>query len=100
LAPFADTPVALLEMILTHHVKSIFKFNPHPSLNLSTGRKLPENAGGLMGSQDYYEGQVWKRYPGASNLLSWCVHNIQVRLRRPKCLFPKNPESLIVLIRA
>jgi hypothetical protein len=79
LAHFADPPFTLLDTILTQHIKSIFKFNPHPSLNLSTGRKLPENAGGPMGSQDYYEGQVWKRHPGAPNVLSWCVRNIQVR---------------------
>lgn len=34
-----------------------------------------------MGAQDYYEGQIWKRYPGASNLVSWCVRNIQVSRR-------------------
>lgn len=78
LASFADPPVTLLETILTHYVKALFKSNPHPSLNLSTGRKLPEHAGGLMGSQDYYEGQVWKTHPGASNLVSWCARNIQV----------------------
>jgi hypothetical protein len=66
-------------MILTHHIKPIFKFNPHPNLNLSTGRKLPESAGGSMGTLDYYEGQVWKSHPGAPNLVSWCVRNIQVR---------------------
>src|ERR1700723_466335 len=78
LAPFADPSVTLLETILTCHVKSVFKFNPHPSLNLSTGRKLPQTAGGPMGTQDYYEGQVWKRHPGAPNLVSWCVRNTQV----------------------
>lgn len=31
-----------------------------------------------MASQDYYEGQTWKNHPGASNLLSWCVRNIDV----------------------
>ena len=78
LTPFADPPIMMLEKILTDHIKSLFKFNPHPSLNLSTGRKLPENAGGPMGMQDYYEGQVWKKHLGAPNLISWCVRNIQV----------------------
>jgi hypothetical protein len=76
---YGEPSATLLDTILTHHVKPIFKFNPHPSLNLSTGRKLPATAGGPMGMQDYYEGQVWKRHPGAPNLVSWCVRNIQVR---------------------
>ncbi|KIM83994.1 hypothetical protein PILCRDRAFT_68800, partial [Piloderma croceum F 1598] len=77
LALYPEPSVALIESILIHHVKPIFKSNPHPSLNLSTGRKLPETAGGPMGTQDYYEGQVWKRHPGVPNLVSWCVCNIQ-----------------------
>lgn len=31
-----------------------------------------------MAMQDYYEGQTWKGYPGAPNLVSWCVRNTEV----------------------
>ncbi|KZP21729.1 hypothetical protein FIBSPDRAFT_919497 [Athelia psychrophila] len=73
LKPFSDPPAILLESILNDYIKPIFKTNPHPSLNPSTGRKLPENTGGHLAYQDYYDGQVWKRHPGVANILSWCV---------------------------
>lgn len=75
---FRQPTVPLLVQILSHNVKPLFKSNPHPSLNVTTGRKLDRPAGGPMASQDYYEGQTWKSYPGASNLVSWCVRHIEV----------------------
>jgi hypothetical protein len=54
--------------------------NPHPALNLSTGRKLPRMAGGPMASQDYYEAQTWKSHLGLPSVLSWCVRNAKVLL--------------------
>lgn len=30
-----------------------------------------------MAMQDYYEGQIWKKHPGAGNLVRWCVGNIK-----------------------
>ncbi|KAK7060110.1 hypothetical protein VNI00_000874 [Paramarasmius palmivorus] len=57
--------VPLLNEILSHHVKPMFRSNPHPSLNTSTGRKLNRPAGGPMASQDFYESQTWKRHVGA-----------------------------------
>lgn len=71
--------VALLSHILEHKVKPLFRSNPHPDLNLSTGRKLSRPAGGPMASQDYYENQTWKNAPGAANLLSWCVRHLEVK---------------------
>jgi hypothetical protein len=64
--------------ILQTHVKPLFRANPHPSLNLSTGRKLPRLAGGPLGSNDYYESQPWKKYPGVANSVSWCVRHTNV----------------------
>lgn len=97
LASFVDPPSSLLDKILTDHVKNIFKFNPHPSLNLSTGRRLPENAAGSMASQDYYDGQVWKQHPGAPNVVSWCVRNTRVGYDHAYLL---RRQILIYLLRA
>ena len=30
-----------------------------------------------MAIQDYYEGQIWKKHPGAGNLVRWCIGNIK-----------------------
>lgn len=68
----------LLEHILKKKIKPFFISNPHPSLNVSTGRKLPRAAGGPMATQDYYEGQTWKMHPAAPNVISWCVSHIEV----------------------
>jgi hypothetical protein len=68
----------LLVQILTSNIKPLFQSNPHPSLNVSTGRKLSRPAGGPMARQDYYEGQTWKNYPGAPIALSWCVRQVKV----------------------
>ncbi|EGO01505.1 hypothetical protein SERLA73DRAFT_103331 [Serpula lacrymans var. lacrymans S7.3] len=72
LEPFSSPDLHLLEYILKDHIRPIFQSNPHPHLNESTGRKLPRAAGGPMASQDYYEGQTWKSYPGIFNVASWC----------------------------
>ncbi|KAH9921522.1 uncharacterized protein BXZ73DRAFT_91788 [Epithele typhae] len=59
--------------VLSEHIKPVFRANPHPSLNVETGRKLPQDAGGPMGFLDYLEGQVWKSYPAIANVISWCL---------------------------
>jgi hypothetical protein len=79
--PAPDTShMDVIEYILQYVIKPIFRSSPHPSLNLSTGRKLPRMAGGPLASQDLYEAQTWKEYPGVPNIVSWCVQNMQVRV--------------------
>jgi len=74
-----DTPdIVLLEHILSHHVKPVFRTNPHPSLNTSTGRTLPRPAGGPLAGLDHLEGQTWKAHPGVVQLVSWCVRHCEV----------------------
>ncbi|KAJ7076314.1 hypothetical protein B0H15DRAFT_864086 [Mycena belliarum] len=73
---FCEPSVPLVIQILEHNVKPLFRYNPHPSLNLQTGRKLARPAGGPMASQDFYDDQAWKTHPGASNIVLWCVENI------------------------
>ncbi|KAG1859001.1 hypothetical protein DFJ58DRAFT_726458 [Suillus subalutaceus] len=68
-----DIPPLVLTRILTHHIKPAFAANPHPRLNLQTGRKLPRPAD----TQDAYEGQVWKTRIGTENVLGWCLRNIE-----------------------
>ncbi|KAI5124880.1 hypothetical protein M0805_007310 [Coniferiporia weirii] len=68
----AETVKAVLET----NVKPLFISNPHPQLNLSTGRALPRTAGGPMASQDYYDEQTWKNSLGLSNVVSWCIRNL------------------------
>ncbi|EIN10221.1 hypothetical protein PUNSTDRAFT_50904 [Punctularia strigosozonata HHB-11173 SS5] len=72
-----DTP--LLQTVLDVHVKPVFRSNPHPSLDMETGRKLPRSAGGPMAAQDYYEAQMWKAQPQRRmiNVLIWCVRHIK-----------------------
>ncbi|TFY74523.1 hypothetical protein EWM64_g9489 [Hericium alpestre] len=77
LVPETPVPVPLMDHILTHHLKPIFRPTPHPEINLETGRKLPRPAGGPLANQDAYEGQVWKAHPGAGNVLQWVVENIE-----------------------
>jgi hypothetical protein len=43
-----------------------------------TGRKLSRPAGGIGATQDYYDEQIWKTYPGIWNVLAWAVKNIPV----------------------
>ncbi|KAJ7047754.1 hypothetical protein C8F04DRAFT_20951 [Mycena alexandri] len=73
---FSEPPLPLIVQILQHTLKPLFRSNPHPSINLETGRKLTRPAGGPMASQDFYDSQTWKESPGASNVLLWCVRNI------------------------
>ncbi|KAF5357658.1 hypothetical protein D9758_007440 [Tetrapyrgos nigripes] len=77
LSEFSEPDVPTLTHLLSQHVKPVFQSNPHPSLNLSTGRKLHRPAGGPMATQDFYESQAWKKNPGASNLVAWCVKHIK-----------------------
>ncbi|KAG6853227.1 hypothetical protein C0991_005894 [Blastosporella zonata] len=67
---------ALLTELLTHNIRPLFQFSPHPNLDAS-GRKLRRPAGGPMATQDFYEGQTWKTAPGAANLVSWAVRHTQ-----------------------
>lgn len=80
LSVFEEPSAPLLRQVLSHNVKPVFQSNPHPSLNLTTGRRLTRPAGGPMASQDFYEGQSWKAHPGVSNVLSWCVRHTSVRV--------------------
>jgi len=66
----------LLEEIFMNHIKPLFQANPHPMLNLETGRKLPRTAGGYAAAQDAYEDQIWKAHPGIGNVILWCVRRI------------------------
>lgn len=77
LQEFSEPPLPLVVQILQHNVKPLFRSNPHPSINLETGRKLARPAGGPMASQDFYDSQTWKDYPGASNIVL-CVGHIPV----------------------
>ncbi|KAI0069244.1 hypothetical protein BV25DRAFT_1926578 [Artomyces pyxidatus] len=76
LKPYDNASVALLEQVLAQRVKPVFQTNPHPLLNSNTGRKMPRAAGGLMATQDAYEGQAWKEHPGIANVLLWCLQRI------------------------
>ncbi|TDL29607.1 hypothetical protein BD410DRAFT_780065 [Rickenella mellea] len=69
---------AVVESVLKVHLKPIFLSSPHPSLNPETGRKASRAAGGPMAVNDYYEDQVWKHYPAAGNVLSWCIRHTSV----------------------
>ncbi|EEB94737.1 hypothetical protein MPER_06401, partial [Moniliophthora perniciosa FA553] len=73
LKEISEPDVPLLNEILSQHVKPMFRSNPHPSLNMSTGRKLGRPAGGPMASQDFYEGQTWKANVGAPSTVLWCA---------------------------
>ena len=91
LKPYTTGDVHLVEAILNECIKPIFKNNLHPKVNASTGRVLPRSAGGTAAYQDYFEGQVWKRHPGASNVIDWCVIHIEVCVKlstvpRDSCL--------------
>ncbi|KAI0643666.1 hypothetical protein C8Q79DRAFT_914611 [Trametes meyenii] len=63
----------ILERILRDFVKPIFILNPHPHINVDTGRTLPRSAGGALGDLDYLEGQAWKTHPELFNVLRWCL---------------------------
>lgn len=76
LGPWGEPSLRLLEEVFTKKIKPVFQANPHPMLNLETGRKLPRTAGGYAAAQDAYEGQMWKAYPGIGNVIIWCVRRI------------------------
>ncbi|KAL5527207.1 hypothetical protein ACEPAG_5998 [Sanghuangporus baumii] len=71
-----DINIELVKSVLENHVKPLFLTNPHPQLNLSTGRALHRSAGGSMAAQDYYDEQTWKNHPGLANMISWCIRCI------------------------
>ncbi|KAF8211565.1 hypothetical protein K438DRAFT_1807537 [Mycena galopus ATCC 62051] len=73
---FSEPPLPLVVQVLQNNVKPLFRSNPHPAINLETGRKLARPAGGPGASQDFYDSQTWKDHPGASNILLWCVRHI------------------------
>lgn len=73
-APTAD----LQERVLRNFVKPIFLPNPHPSVNVETGRKLPRAAGGPLGHLDYMEGQRWKNHAGVPDVIFWCLSHADV----------------------
>ncbi|PAV20807.1 atp :trna-specific trna nucleotidyltransferase [Pyrrhoderma noxium] len=68
--------IELIRSILEDYVKPIFLANPHPQVNLNTGRILPKLAGGSLASIDYYQEQNWKGQPGVANVVSWCIRHI------------------------
>lgn len=68
----------VIEEVLLKHIKPAFQANPHPSINVETGRKLTRDAGGPLGYMDYLEGQVWKSYPANTNVISWCITHADV----------------------
>ncbi|KAK0505432.1 hypothetical protein EDD18DRAFT_1316381 [Armillaria luteobubalina] len=74
---FPEPDVHLLKRILMHDVKPLFLSTPHPSLNLSTCRKLPRLAGGPIASQDYFEEQTWKEHPMTASLVLFVIKNIR-----------------------
>ncbi|KAF5363567.1 hypothetical protein D9756_000959 [Leucocoprinus leucothites] len=67
--------IALLRQVLLKNLKPIFSANPHPYLNTTTGRKLTRPAGGPGATQDYYDEQTWKPYPGIWSVLAWVIKN-------------------------
>ncbi|TFK74389.1 hypothetical protein BDN72DRAFT_833295 [Pluteus cervinus] len=73
-----NTP--LLRQLLVGNIKPWFQSNPHPYIHVDTGRKLGRAAGGPLASGDYYEAQTWKKYPGAANVVSWCVRNMKAEV--------------------
>ena len=76
----AEIDTELVKSILESHVKPQFLTNPHPQLNLSTGRALHRIAGGAMASQDYYDEQNWKNRPGLAGVISWCIRSVPVSI--------------------
>ncbi|OSD01769.1 hypothetical protein PYCCODRAFT_1391245 [Trametes coccinea BRFM310] len=79
LSEYANPSVDVLERVLRNFVKPIFSLNPHPGLNVDTGRKLPRPAGGPSGGLDHLEGQEWKSHPELFSVLSWCLRQSNER---------------------
>lgn len=78
LSIISSPSMELLNLVLTNKLRPIFKSSPHPRLSSQTGRKVGRPAGGAMAMQDYYEGQVWKQYPGIANVVLWCIDGLEV----------------------
>ncbi|THH27721.1 hypothetical protein EUX98_g6464 [Antrodiella citrinella] len=74
---YASPDVSLVRTILSNHVKPTFQGNPHPLVNMNTGRKLPTRLGGAMAQLDYLENQVWKEAVGVVDVISWCMSNME-----------------------
>lgn len=79
LATYASPTADLQERVLRNFIKPIFQPNPHPSVNVETGRKLPRAAGGPLSHLDFMEGQEWKNHPGVSHVIYWCLSHADVR---------------------
>lgn len=75
----AEYNSTLAKDILTNYVKPAFQGNVHPSLNVNTGRRLPERLGGALSQQDYLENQSWKTANGLYDVISWCLKHAEVR---------------------
>ncbi|KAM5532640.1 hypothetical protein V8D89_013684 [Ganoderma adspersum] len=73
LTTYASPTADLQERVLRNFIKPIFRPNPHPSVNVETGRKLPRAAGGPLSHLDFMEGQEWKNHPGVSHIIYWCL---------------------------
>ena len=83
LLPLETADYVLPERILSHSIRPIFQKNPHPGVNVATGRRLARPVGGSAGALDFYEGQEWKQHPGMLNTLLWCVRHIEVNTPPP-----------------
>ncbi|KAI0751219.1 hypothetical protein C8Q80DRAFT_1156088 [Daedaleopsis nitida] len=79
LSSFLNAKPDIVERILRDFVKPIFRPNPHPQVNVETGRKLPRPAGGPLGHLDFLEGQEWKNHPAIARALSWCISQADSR---------------------
>lgn len=73
----------VVKIILQDHLKPIFRSNPHPLLNTTTGRKLPRPAGGTLATHDFYAEQTWKETVGIHNIVLWCIRHLNVCLYSP-----------------
>lgn len=78
LSSYISPNTELTERVLRDFIKPIFRPNPHPQLNVETGRKLPRPAGGPLGHLDYLEGQNWKSQLAISDVISWCITHTDV----------------------
>ncbi|KAI0773742.1 hypothetical protein C8Q74DRAFT_1417939 [Fomes fomentarius] len=79
LSSYISPNTELTERVLRDFIKPIFQPNPHPQLNVETGRKLPRPAGGPLGHLDYLEGQDWKSQLAISDVISWCITHTDAR---------------------
>ncbi|KAI0092518.1 hypothetical protein BDY19DRAFT_883360 [Irpex rosettiformis] len=70
-------PFGLVEFILSRKIKPLFQRNPHPDVNISTGRKMARSAGGPAGYQDHFESQIWKENLGTVDILLWCIRHTE-----------------------